>query len=75
MRNAYNILVGEPERKRPLGRPRHKWNDNIIMDLSAVGWEGVVWIHQAKNNDQWRVIVNTVINLRVTQKTENVLTN
>jgi hypothetical protein len=45
MRNAYNILVGKPKGKRPLGRPRHRWEFNIRMDLREIGWEGVYWIH------------------------------
>jgi hypothetical protein len=45
MRNAYNILSGKPEGNRPLGRPRHRWEDNIRMDLKEIGWEGVNWIH------------------------------
>jgi hypothetical protein len=52
MRNAHNILVGKPERKRPLGRPRHKWEDNIRIDLREIGWEDVDWMHQAKNRVQ-----------------------
>jgi hypothetical protein len=47
MRNSYNILVGTPEGKRPLGRSRHRWEDNIRMDLMEVGWEVVDWIHLA----------------------------
>jgi hypothetical protein len=49
MRNAYRILIREPERKRPLGRPRHRWEDNIRMDLRQMGWEGVDWIHLAQD--------------------------
>jgi hypothetical protein len=61
MRNAYNILLGKSERKRPLGRPRHRWEDNTGKDL----WEGVDWIHLAQDRDQWRGVVNTVMNLGV----------
>jgi hypothetical protein len=64
-RNAYGILVGEPEGKRPLGRPRRRWEDNIKMDLRETGWGGVDWIDFAQERDQWRALVNTVINLRV----------
>jgi hypothetical protein len=64
-RNAYRILVGKPEAKRPLGRPRRRWVDNINMDLREIGWDGVDWIDLAQNRDQWRALVNTVMNLRV----------
>jgi hypothetical protein len=64
-RNAYSILVGKPERKRPLGRPRRRWVDNIKMDLREIGWEGVDWMELAQDRDQWRALVNTMINLRV----------
>jgi hypothetical protein len=64
-RNAYRILVGKPEGKRPLGRPRHRWVDNIIMDLREIGWCGKDWIYVAQNGDQWRALVYTVMNLRV----------
>jgi hypothetical protein len=64
-RNAYRILVGNPEGRRPLGRPRRRWGDNIKMDLSEIGWDGMDWIHLAQNMDQWRALGNTVMNLRV----------
>jgi hypothetical protein len=64
-RNAYRILVGKPEGKRPLGRSRHSWVDNIKMDLRDIGWEGVDWIDMAQDRDHWRALVNTVLNLRV----------
>jgi hypothetical protein len=64
-RNAYRILVGKPEGKRPLGRPRRRWVDNIKMDLREIGWDGVDWIELAQDRDQWRALVNTVMNLRV----------
>jgi hypothetical protein len=64
-RNAYRVLVGKPEGERPLGRPRHRWEDNIKMDLRERGWGGVSWIDLAQDRDQWRALVNTVINLRV----------
>jgi hypothetical protein len=57
--------VGKPEGKRPLGRPRRRWVDNIKMDLTEIGWDGVHWIELAQDRDQWRALVNTVINLRV----------
>jgi hypothetical protein len=61
-RNAYRILVGKPERKRPLGRPRHRWMDNIKIDLREMGWYGP---DLAQDRDQWRALVNTVMNLWV----------
>jgi hypothetical protein len=64
-RNAYRILVGKPEGKRPLGRPRRRWVDNIKMDLRGIGWDGVEWIDMAEDRDQWRALMNTVLNLRV----------
>jgi hypothetical protein len=64
-RNAYRILVGKPEGKRPLGRPRRKWVDIIKMDLREIGWDGVDWTELAQDSDQWRALVNTVMNLRV----------
>jgi hypothetical protein len=64
-RNAYRILVGKPEGKRPLGRPRLGWVDNINMDLREIVWVGIDWINLSQNRDQWRVIVNTVTKLRV----------
>jgi hypothetical protein len=64
-RNAYRILVGKPEGRRPLGRPRRRWVDNITTDLREIGWDGVDWIDLAQDRDQWRALVNTVMNLRV----------
>jgi hypothetical protein len=60
-RNAYRILVG----KRPLGRPRRRWVNNIKMDLREIGWDGVDWIDVTQDRDQWRAPVNMVLNLRV----------
>jgi hypothetical protein len=67
MRNAYRILVGKPEGKRPLGRPRRKWENNtcIKMDIRETGWSGMDWIDLAQDRDQWRALVNTVMNLTV----------
>jgi hypothetical protein len=65
MRNAYRLLVGKPEGKRPLERPRRRWVDNIKMDFREIGWDGRDWIELAQDRDQWRALVNTVINLRV----------
>jgi hypothetical protein len=64
-RNAYRLLVGKPEGSRPLGRPRHRWLDNIRMYLVEVGWGDVDWIGLAEDRDRWRVLVNSVLNLRV----------
>jgi hypothetical protein len=64
-RNAHRILVGKPEGKRPLGRPKRTWEDNIKMDLREIGWGGMDWIDLAHDGDQWRALVNTVMNLRV----------
>jgi len=58
-------LGGKPEGKRPLGRPRHRWEDNIKMDHQEVGCGGMDWIELGQGRDRWRVIVNAVINLRV----------
>jgi hypothetical protein len=64
-RNACRLLVEKPEGKRPLGRPRRRWVDNIKMDLSEIGWGGVNWIGLAQDRDRWRALVNSVMNLRV----------
>jgi hypothetical protein len=63
--NAYRLLVGKPEGKRPLGRPRRRWVDNIRMDLGDVGWGDVDWIGLAQYRNRWRAIVNSVLNLRI----------
>jgi hypothetical protein len=63
-RNAYRLLVGKPEGKRPLGRPRRRWVDNIKMDVGEVGWGDVDWIGLAQDNNRWRALVNSVLNLR-----------
>jgi hypothetical protein len=64
-RNAYRILVGKPEGKRPLGRPRRRWVDNIKMNLRETGWDGMDGIDLAQDRDQWSALVNAVMNLRV----------
>jgi hypothetical protein len=64
-RNAYRILVGKPDGKRPLGRPRRRWLDNIKMDLREIGWDGMDWIDLSQDRDQWRALMNMVMNLRV----------
>jgi hypothetical protein len=63
--NPYRILAGKPEVKRPLRRSRHRWVDNIKMDLRKIGWDGVGWFDLAQHRDQWRVLVNTVMNIQV----------
>jgi len=62
---VYRVLVGKPEGKRPLGRPRRRWVDNIRMDLQEVGCGYMEWIGLALNRDSWRTLVIAVINLRV----------
>jgi hypothetical protein len=57
--------VGKPEGKRPLGRPRRRWVDNIRMDLGEIGWDGLDWVDLTQDSDQSRALVNTVMNLRV----------
>jgi hypothetical protein len=64
-RSGYRILVGKPEGKRPLGRPRRRWENNIKMYLRDIAWGGMDWIDLAQDRDQWRAFVNTVKNLRV----------
>jgi hypothetical protein len=64
-RNAYKILVGMPEGKRPLGRPRRRWVGNIKMDLREIGWDVIDLIDLAQHRDQWRALVNAVMDLRV----------
>jgi hypothetical protein len=64
-RIACRILVGKPEGKGPLGRRRRRWVDNIKMDLREVGWGGMDWIDLAQDRDQWRALVNTVMNFLI----------
>jgi hypothetical protein len=64
-RNVYRILVGKPEGKRPVGRPRRTWVDNIKMDISEIGLSVVGWIGLAQDTCRWRALVNAVMNLRV----------
>jgi len=64
-RGVYRVLVGKHEGKRPLGRPRRRWEDNIKMDLQEVGCGGMDWIELALDRDRWRALVNAVMNLRV----------
>jgi hypothetical protein len=64
-RDAYRILVGKPEEKRPLGMPRRRWMDNIKIHQREIGWDGMDWIDLAQDRDQWRALVNMVMSLRV----------
>jgi len=64
-RGVYRVLVGKPEGKRPLGRPRRRWEDNIKMDLQEVGFCGMNWIELAQDRDRWLALVNAVMDLRV----------
>jgi hypothetical protein len=64
-RGAYRVLVRRPEGKRPVGRPRRRWEDNIKMDLGELWIDGANWIRLAQDRVQWRAFVNTVMNLRV----------
>jgi len=65
MRGIFRVLLWKPEGKRPLGRPRRRWEDNIKMDLLEVGCGGMDWIELAQDRDRWRALVNAVMNLRV----------
>jgi hypothetical protein len=65
MRGVHGVLVGKPEEKRPLGRPRRRWEDNIKMDLHEVGCGGMDWIELAQYRNRWRALVKAVMNLRV----------
>jgi hypothetical protein len=64
-RGVYRVLVGRPENKRPLGRPRRRWEDNIKLDLREIGIDGANWTQLAEVRVRWRAFVNTVMNLRV----------
>jgi len=64
-RGGYRVLVGKPEGKRPLGRPRHRWEDNTKMDLKEVGCGGMDWIELAQDRDSWHTLVNVAMNLWV----------
>jgi hypothetical protein len=64
-RKVYKVLVGKPEGKRPLGKPRRKWEDGIRMDLREIGLGGVDWIRLAQDRNRWRAVVSAVMNLLV----------
>jgi len=74
-RCVYRVLMGKPEGKRPLGRCRHRWEDNVKMDLQELGWGGMGWIDLAQDRDRWWARVNVVMNLRVPLNAENFLTS
>jgi hypothetical protein len=74
-RNEYRILVRKPEGKRPLRRPRRRWVDSIKMNLRETGWDGMDWIDLAQDKDQWRALVNTIMNLRVSLNAGKFLRN
>jgi hypothetical protein len=63
-RHAYRTFLGKPEGRRPLGRPRRRWEDNITMDLRDAGWGGMAWIHLSLDRDQWQALVNITMNLQ-----------
>jgi len=73
-RGVYRFFVGNPEGKRPLGRPRHRWEDNIKMDLQEVGCGGMDWIDLVQNRNRWRALVNAVMNVQVPYSVGNFLT-
>jgi hypothetical protein len=64
-RNAYNIFMGKPEGRRPLEKPRRRWVGNVKIDLREIGWGGMDWIDLVQDRNQWRALVNTVMNLLV----------
>jgi hypothetical protein len=69
--NAYKILVGRPEGKKPFGSPARRWEDNIKMNLGETGWGGVEKMHLAQDGDQWRAVVDTVMKFRFPKKEGN----
>jgi len=74
-RGVYRVLVGNGEGKRPLGRLRRRWEDNIKMDLQEVGCGGMDWIGLAQDRDRWRVVVNAVMNIQVPYSVGNFMTS
>jgi hypothetical protein len=64
-RKVYKVLVGKPEGKRPPGRPRHRWEDGIRMDLREIALGGLDWFRLSQDRDRWRAVVSAVMNLRV----------
>jgi hypothetical protein len=74
-RGVYRVLVGKSEGKRPLGKPRRRWKDNIKADLQEVGCEVMDWIELAQDRDRWRALVNAIMNFRIPLNAENFLTS
>jgi CRISPR/Cas system-associated protein Cas7 (RAMP superfamily) len=74
-KDAIKVKVGKPEGKEPIGRPRHRWEVNIKMDLQEVGCVGMDWIDLAQDRDRWRALINAVMNLRVPLNAGNFLTS
>ena len=74
-RGVHKVLVRKPEGKRPLGRPKHRWEDNIKMDLQEVGGDCGDWMELAQDRDRWRALVSKVRNLRVSKNAGNFLTS
>jgi hypothetical protein len=72
-RSVYSVLVGRPKRKRPLGRPRHRWEDNIKMDFMENGIDGVSWIQLFQDRVPWRAFVNTVMNFCIPKRKQDIL--
>jgi hypothetical protein len=72
-RGVHRVLNGRPEGKRPLGRPRHRWEGNIRMDLREIGIDGANWIRLAQDRVQWRAFVSTVMNLRVPYRSQDIV--
>jgi hypothetical protein len=64
-RTVYKVLVGKPEKKRPLSRLRHRWENGTKTDLGEIGWEGKKWNHLAQDSDRWRALVNTMMDLQI----------
>jgi hypothetical protein len=73
-RGAYRALMGKPEGRRPLGRPRRRWGNNIKMDLREVGWGDMDWINLAQDRDRWRDLVNVAMNFQVPENAGNFIT-
>jgi len=71
--NVYRIFVTNPKWKRPRGRPKRRWDDNIIMDVREIGWEGVNWMHLVQVRYQWRTLLNMKMKLRVPENAGNFL--
>jgi hypothetical protein len=73
-RNTYGVLMGAPEEREPLGRPRHRWKNGIKMNIRAIDWGNMDWIHLVQDRNQWRTLMNMVISFRVPQNVGKFLT-